>query len=144
MKRLKKLTALVITLSLALSVMPMLSLTTHAAFEGASGGTGTEENPYEIATLAELEAFRDYINDGNTGEGEYFKLTEDIDMSERYYNGGGSWTPIGKFNKQFKGTFDGGNHKISKLYINSTASYQGLFGYVGSGGKIQNLGVAGG
>ena len=147
MKAIKKLTAAIITLSIALSLVPTFTLTaTAAGFTGASGGDGTAESPYEIGTLAQLEAFRNYINDGNTGEGEYFKLTADIDMSVRYHggNGGELWTPIGNFSKQFKGTLDGGDHKISKLYINTTASYKGLFGYIGKGGKIQNLGVADG
>ncbi|MGM9937894.1 MAG: GLUG motif-containing protein, partial [Candidatus Ornithomonoglobus sp.] len=40
-------------------------------------------------------------------------------------------------------TFDGDGHRITGLYINSTNDYQGLFGCVGSGGVIKNLGVDG-
>jgi len=43
---------------------------------------------------------------------------------------------------QFKGVFDGNSHTISNLtIIASTKDFIGLFGYVGSGGQIQNLGV---
>ncbi|MDL2301650.1 hypothetical protein LJC58_04755, partial [Lachnospiraceae bacterium OttesenSCG-928-D06] len=54
-----------------------------------------------------------------------------------------SWVPIGKDNSHiFKGTFNGSGHKISGLYINSSSTYQGLFGFA-SGGTIKNLGVTG-
>ena len=109
-------------------------------------GEGTAESPYLIPDLATLEAFREYVNAGS-GAGEYFKLTADIDMSEKYgADIGGSevsWTPIGNDANQFKGNFDGSGHKISGLYINSTSDYQGLFGYVGEGGTVQDLGVDG-
>ena len=43
-------------------------------------------------------------------------------MSGTYNSATGkSWTPIGGIeNKEFNGTFDGGGHKITGLYINST------------------------
>ena len=114
-----------------------------------------DNGTYYIPNLASLEWVRDYINDGN-GADEYFKLTADIDMSGSYGaeigDGGTSWTPIGNGintsangfqGTAFTGTFDGDNHKITGLYINSNSNYQGLFGYVGKGGTIQNLGVDG-
>ena len=53
-----------------------------------------------------------------------------------------SWTPIGNRLNKYTGTFDGKNHTISGLYFNDTStSYVGLFGYVGSGGSISNVGV---
>ena len=149
MKIIKRFTALITAMAMVMALMPMLTLTAGAAeFTGASGGEGTENNPYEISTLTELEALRDYINAGNTGEGEFFKLTADIDMSEKYgadIDGEEvSWTPIGN-GKLFNGTFDGDGHKIAGLYSNAPESGdQGLFGYIGPKGKIQNLGVVDG
>ena len=110
-------------------------------------GEGTAESPYLIPDLATLEIFRNYINAYN-GAGEYFKLTADIDMSENYgADIGGSevsWTPIGNGIVPFTGNFDGGGHTISGLYINAPSSdKQGLFGVVGEGGTVQNLGVDG-
>ena len=53
-----------------------------------------------------------------------------------------SWTPIGNRLNKYTGTFDGKNHTISGLYFNDTStSYVGLFGYVGSGGSVSNVGV---
>lgn len=100
----------------------------------------------EIATLAELEAFRDSVNAGNSYEGKTVKLTADIDMSEKYSEGKESWTPIGSFDWEnpmpFSGTFDGGGHTISGLYINTeTDRNTGLFAIVD--GTVQNLNVKG-
>lgn len=105
----------------------------------------------EISTLAELEAFRDNVNAGNSYEGKTVKLTADIDMSEKYGEGKESWTPIGSFDWEnpmpFSGTFDGGGHKIYNLYYyDGTEIYDenkpvGLFIY--NLGTIKNLGVEG-
>lgn len=46
----------------------------------------------------------------------------------------GSWEPIGNYDVDnshiFKGTFQGNNHIINNLYINTTRDCQGLFGYL--------------
>lgn len=111
----------------------------------------------EISDAAGLAAFRDSVNSGMTYEGLTVKLTADIDLSTQ-----GNWNPIGNryalndktavdttkeegkaYRKAFMGTFDGQEHTISGLLINtSDASYKGvkkdggdstyaaLFGYV--------------
>ena len=103
------------------------------------------------SSLAELEAFRDSINSGSTGAGESFELTADIDLSAKYSETTGvSWEPIGTdIENGFQGTFNGGGHTISGLYINKTGSgdeygfdFGALFGLV-KGGSIQNLNVQG-
>ena len=53
-----------------------------------------------------------------------------------------SWTPIGNSSNQYTGTFDGQEHTISGLYFfNTRTGYVGLFGTVGSGGSVSNVGV---
>ena len=66
------------------------------------------------------------------------KLANDISLD------GHPWKPVGgtTASKAFKGQFDGQNHTIDGLYINSTATYQGLFGYV-QNAAISNLEVQG-
>lgn len=94
-----------------------------------------------ISTKAELEVFRDSVNSGNTCQGKTVTLTADIDLAG---NEGNPWTPIGTSANQFQGVFDGGGHKITGLYINdSGSSDQGLFGCIGEGGTVKNLGVDG-
>ena len=110
-------------------------------------GAGTEDDPYKIATAEELREFADKVN--NQGKTDaWAELTDDIDLSEICSEEDGvSWTPIGNSsNNQYTGTFNGQNFKISGLYIKNTSSDtddQGLFGSVGSSGKIENLTVSG-
>lgn len=61
-------------------------------------------------------------------------LTDDINLEGR------TWTPVGtSASNGYTGIFDGGNYAITNLEIyTSESSYQGLFGYVGSG-TVQNL-----
>lgn len=54
-----------------------------------------------------------------------------------------SWSPIGTDLKPFSGNFDGDNHTVSGIYLN-TAGYpqaQGLFGMADSSATIKNIGV---
>ena len=106
------------------------------------------DNIIEIGTAEELMSFRDNVNGGNSYEGKAILLTDDITLS-------GNWTPIGAYseetednhyldvpvNKPFKGIFDGCNHTISNLQINSTEDYQGLFGLV-IDGTIRDITIA--
>jgi len=49
------------------------------------------------------------------------------------------WAPIGVGLTAFAGTFDGANHKISGIYINSSEQGTGLFRSTAAGSTIQNL-----
>ena len=55
------------------------------------------------------------------------------------------WTPIGTDSSPFIGTFDGGEHRISGVYLpDRETNYTGLFGCVGSngtesGGTVKNI-----
>jgi len=70
---------------------------------------------------------------------EDFTLECDIDLT------GVNWTPIGSYNNQFTGIFDGGGHTITGLTVDkSDANYIGLFGWIGSSGIVRNLTVKGG
>ncbi|MBR0177931.1 MAG: leucine-rich repeat protein [Bacteroidales bacterium] len=89
-----------------------------------------------IYTVADLETFRDKVNDGTTYNNYVVKLEADLDLS------GISWTPIGRVDTDgseeyydFYGTFDGQGHTISNLSVGTDASYtdsdghnNGLFG----------------
>ena len=55
-----------------------------------------------------------------------------------------AWTPIvgNSYPNNYAGTFDGQNHTVSGLYFNdSSANKIGLFGHLGSSGKVSNVGV---
>ena len=52
----------------------------------------------------------------------------------------GDWTPIGtSISNAYKGTFDGGGHTITGLTVTTSDQYAGLFGCIGSGGKVKNV-----
>ena len=52
----------------------------------------------------------------------------------------GEWTPIGiDYNHRYAGTFDGGGHTITGLTVTTSDQYAGLFGRIGSGGKVKDV-----
>ena len=104
---------------------------------------------YEIGTADELYAFAAAVNGGKTTiNGE---LTSNIVVNETVLDEQGKlsenvnfrpWTPIGNGDTPYTGIFDGAGCTISGLYFNDTnADYAGLFGFLGEGGSVQNLGV---
>ncbi|MFR9584276.1 MAG: fimbrillin family protein [Rikenellaceae bacterium] len=100
---------------------------------------------YQIYTAVGLQVFASIVNSGTTAiDGQ---LMNDIDLGGIDESGVGieenQWTPIGNSSTPYVGSFEGGDYKVSGLYINSESANQGLFGYVGSEGAIQNLGVSG-
>ena len=59
----------------------------------------------------------------------------------RQRNGGAGFIPIGNSQNPFTGSLNGDGFAINNLTINSSAAYVGLFGMIGSGGSVQNLGI---
>ena len=102
---------------------------------------------YLISTADELRLFASMVNGGQTSING--RLTADIELNnttgwENWSESNApanSWTPIGSEATQFAGTLDGAGHSVSGIYINSTANYQGLVGFLDNGGTLQNLGV---
>ena len=118
--------------------------------EKFAGGTGTESDPYQISNGAELAYLAQQVNAGESYSDKYFTLTADIRLNnDAVPTSGNQWTPIGKPGKfrkppiPFSGAFDGQGHTVSGLYIESAATCQGLFGYIGTGATVQNLIVTG-
>lgn len=138
----KRLSAIIITLLMILSLMP-----SNIAFADTgifAGGMGTKDDPYTIATAEQLKNFRDSVSEENTYCDKYIKLTADINLNGSETN---QWTPIGDFsdssNNVFAGNFNGDRHTIKGLYINNTSDHCGLFGCVSPDGRIENLSVEG-
>lgn len=101
-----------------------------------AGGIGTETDPIRIETADQLKLLESKVNAGTTYSGIYFKLTSNINLANK------EWTPIGNYNNNFCGNFDGGNNSITNLRISASADYSGLFGKV-SGGCLSNLKISG-
>lgn len=86
------------------------------------GGTGEENDPYQISTAAQLAYLAKQVNEGTDYQRVHFRLVSDLDLS------GKEWTPIGTDGKIFWGGFDGGGHTITGMTIKGDRDYVGLFG----------------
>ena len=107
-----------------------------------------EDGYYEIATAGQLKWFADEVNSGKPELNA--RLTADIDLSG-VCSAAAPWTPIGDQanNQDYRGTFDGQNHKITGLYLENKGSlanvssyYTALFGLC-DGAAIKNVSVYG-
>jgi len=87
-----------------------------------------------ISNASQLYWFARMVNEfGNAGWNA--RLTEDIDMTD--YND--LFEPIGNATNPYRGHFDGQQHRISEMHINSTNNYTGFIGRCGNGALIENL-----
>lgn len=101
-------------------------------------GSGTEEDPFQIATEDDLKKLADLVNSGEKHEGEHFKIISDgITLTDENK----PWTPIGTVEHPFQGNFDGGHKTVSGLTTAEGRDDQGLFGV--NDGTIENLTVEG-
>ena len=106
------------------------------------GGSGTENDPWHVANLEQLQAIGDFLE-------AHFILTSDIDASETStMNDGHGFMPIGSIDNRFNGSLDGNGFKIANLVINrgpdeGATEYVGLFGVVDSSGVLRNIHLEG-
>ena len=89
---------------------------------GFAGGTGMENDPYQINTAEALAYFAKTVNEGQPYNGLYIVLKNDLDLNNQ------EWTPIGNSRNPFKGNFDGNNHTVTGMKISGALDYVGLFG----------------
>lgn len=87
-----------------------------------------------ISDASTLLSFADNCKKGGYSQGMSVILDADIDLS-----GNEDFTGI----DSFSGYFNGNNHTVSGLNINSTSGSIGFFGFVEAGAKIENLTVDG-
>jgi len=111
-------------------------------------GSGTQEDPWRIESLADFDEF---AADPNYWD-DYTRLETDVNLAGRTY----STTVIAPDTDSstdlfqgtaFTGVFNGNEHKITGLTIDDAGAgndYLGLFGYIGEDGQVSNLGIEGG
>ncbi|HKL23745.1 MAG TPA: GLUG motif-containing protein, partial [Candidatus Nanoarchaeia archaeon] len=108
-----------------------------------AGGSGTQEDPYQISTWEELQ------NISSNPDSSYV-LLNDLNSSTDGYgvyaskdaNAGKGWIPLGNDSNKFNGTFNGQNHTIADLFINRpNTDYVGLFGYASENTNFSNINV---
>lgn len=106
----KRIGSLFLVLALCLSLMPMTVLAEDAtAWDGSvatafAGGSGTENDPYQIDDGAQLAYLASEVNKGQTYENSYFVLTADINLANH------DWTRIG--NSFSDALFGGTNYSL--------------------------------
>ena len=156
-----------ILLSMLLSVLPAAAQDVEAwtyptakPTEICSAGTGAADDPYQVTDAQQLANIAYLVNETEeTFAGKCFILKNDIVLNSGVLaaaEGGAAgslrqWTPIGRRanpdddTHSFCGSFDGGGHAVSGLYIDNSSKgvdflrYTGLFGAVGSGGLLHNI-----
>ena len=117
-----------------------------------TAGKGTVAEPYQISNGAELALFAQKVSGGDTTLSAV--LTDDIYLNEGSENyktwdvqaPQNTWTPIGRYNHKYNGSFDGKGHKVYGVFIDIDGladGYQGVgfFGTIGDSAKVKNLGV---
>ena len=146
----KKLLSLLLALCLVMALVPMTAFAEETPSFG--GGTGTQEDPWLIASQEDLTALAEFLNSGNAEQfdadaagvgnchGYYFKQTADIDLT------GVTWEPIGYSGGcYFAGNYDGGGHSITNAVSTGKVdpdgyATAGIFGWVAFG-SVANLHV---
>lgn len=122
----KRLLLLILCISFPISIVQ--------AQDQFAGGSGTEEEPYQIETVEQLQEIRNHTD-------KHFIQIADIDASEtENWNDGKGFNPIGDDVVKFIGGYDGGGYEISGLTINREDDFVGLFGYA-EDSHIKNTGL---
>ena len=142
-------------LLLGLAMIPFCAKAQVSVWDGTytpwTKGTGTASEPYLIENARQLAYLATRVNNGLDANGGHvsnpnlhYKLMVDVNL-----NGSNTfqWTTIGYYvsNTSFQcfgGHFDGNNHTVSGLYINSTADRVGFLGYT-DGAVVENLTLTG-
>jgi filamentous hemagglutinin family protein len=108
------------------------------SFLRAAGGAGTSASPYRLTDIYGVQG----MGTSSPYQAASYQLAGDVDASGTVaWNGGAGFNPVGTFT----GSLDGAGYAITGLTIaRPSQDYVGLFGYVGSGGRVGNLGLVGG
>ena len=107
----------------------LMLLTTATAWAQFSGGDGSENNPYEIASYDDLLTLRNNVNNGERYGNCYFRQTADIDWPDGItWDRGIGYSDAGSH--YFRGRYDGNGNKIIGFRLATSEQNAGLFGYV--------------
>jgi hypothetical protein len=116
--------------------LTLLMVPFYASIAAALPGSGTQENPWRIESLADFDEF---AADPNYWAG-YTRLETDVNLAGRTYT---SCVIASPWISWFGGVFDGNGHKVMGLTIAGGGYYVALFGAIISG-QVNNLGLEGG
>ena len=165
----KRITSLLLVLAMCFAMLPTAAFAVddeESTMPAYSGGSGTQDNPWLISSVEDLQLLANTINNGNAAEfdadaaaggagvagnyyGYYFKQTADLNLS-----GIKNWDPIGYSGGcYFAGHYDGDGHtiigakstgKVDERDKDDADSYgcatAGIFGWLAFG-SVKNLTV---
>ena len=130
----------------AIPLLLVVCLVSVPAGAKYAGGSGTAQDPYQIATAVDLIL----LGETPTDYDKHFILTANLDLDpnlpgRKVFDKAviAPDTDPAKYDFQgtrFTGVVDGNGHTISHLTINGVG-HLGLFGWLGVGAEIKNLGV---
>lgn len=110
-----------------------LLITANLWGQAALSGSGTENDPYQITSVADWNKFAAAVNGGYDYSGEYIQLEADVPSEEEIYEGTpalttmvGVWDATEGNRKPFKGTFRGNGKTIIVSYT-SDGNYTAPF-----------------
>ena len=96
------------------------------------GYTDDGQGNYTVTSAEGLKNIAELVNNGDTDIN--ITLDNDIDLSDI------NWTPIGNYEKQYTGTFDGNGKTITGLTFNQPETNNvGLIGNLGENGMVQDV-----
>ena len=99
----------------------------------SGGGNGTAEQPYRIATAADMNN----IGANTEDWGSHFVMVNDINLAD--YTGT-QFNIIGGSSPYFSGLFDGSDHQITRfMYVDKTRVKAGIFGRTTESSEIRNV-----
>lgn len=126
------------------SILIVFLLAGSAFANKYSGGTGEPNNPYRIATPNDLNDIGNHPNDFN----DCFILVNDINMAGFVYTTAliapDTNSSVGFQGSPFTGLFDGNDHIIGNLTIDTAGAdngWLGLFGRIVGTAEVKNLGI---
>lgn len=106
-----------------------------------AGGDGSQSNPWQITTIAELDSVRNHLDGNFVLMNDLIFSAGDFEKGGNYYNDSTGWNPLSTSDNVFKGQLNGKGHTIQNLYINlPDSNYVGLFGRIDST-RIDSLGL---
>src|SRR6056297_2420247 len=125
-------------ISLLLMAMFFLPIITWGQTATKPSGSGTEQDPYQIANLENLQ----WLSETDSVWDKHFIQVADIDATPTSgWDNDSGFTPIA-LGPGFDGTYNGKGHSIDGLYINRpNHDYLALFVYNNTGSRIDSLSV---
>gem|GEM_PF-3365000 len=111
-------------------------------------GYGTVESPFLVRSVADLQLVGsgdphpEYLSGPDWDLDSHYRQLNDLPENGSSMPPGDEYSPIGtSASSSFTGVYDGNGYTIKGLTISRAAPYAGLFGYIGSGGLVKDLGL---